>query len=106
MNASDQDKKPPIQVNIDPDKLESKYSDAIFINHNPFGFTFDFAQSIPQMKMIKVGSRISLSPQHAKVLLGALQNQIVQYEKKFGEIMINQAMQEAADKKPIGFEVE
>ena len=93
-----------IQLNIDPDKIEAKYSDAAFINHNPFGFTFDFAQNIPQLKMMKIISRISFSPQHTKAFLQALTTQIKSYEAKFGEIQITAAMQAEADKPPIGFD--
>jgi len=95
-----------IQMNIDPDKIAAQYSDSAFINHNPFGFVFDFAQNIPPMKMLKIVSRIAVSPQHAKAFLGALQSQIKAYEAQHGEIKLSAAMQAEADKKPIGFDVE
>lgn len=95
-----------IQLNIDPDKIESRYSDAVFINFNPFGFTLDFAQNIPQMKIMKIIQRISFSPQHAKALALTLQNQILQYEKQFGQIPLTPAMQEQTAKNPIGFNIE
>lgn len=95
-----------IQLNIDPDKIESRYSDAVFINHNPFGFTFDFAQNIPQMKMMKIIHRVSSSPQHTKAFLNVLTAQVKNYEKQFGEITLTPAMQEQATKKPIGFDVD
>ncbi len=94
-----------IQINIDKDKIESKYSDLIFVSTNPMGLTFDFGQNIPQMKMIKVIQRISMSPQHAKAFLGVLQKNIENYEKQFGSINITPAMQEQVDK-DIGFKVE
>lgn len=95
-----------INVNIDPQKIESIYSDAAFINHNPFGFTFDFGQSIPQLKMLKIVARVSLSPQHAKALLGAISGQIKAYEDKFGEINVTPAMQEQVNKGGIGFKID
>lgn len=95
-----------ININIDPDKLESKYSDAVFVNFNPFGFTFDFAQNLPQMKMMKVLSRVSFSPQHTKAFLQVLINQVKTYEQKFGEIKITPDMQAQADKNPIGFNIQ
>ena len=94
-----------IQLNVDPDKIESKYSDSAFINHNPFGFTFDFAQNIPQLKMLKIISRVSMSPQHTKALWNALGVQLKAYEQKFGEIKVTTAMQEEVDKSPLGFDV-
>jgi hypothetical protein len=86
--------------------LESKYSDSVFVNFNPFGFTFDFAQNIPQMKMIKILSRISFSPQHTKAFLNVLQGQVKAYESKFGVIDVTPDMQEQATKNPIGFNTE
>jgi len=94
-----------IQINIDQDKLETKYSDITFITISPFGFTFDFGQNIPQMRMIKISSRVSMSPQHAKAFLGLLQKNVENYEKQFGVINITSAMQEQIDKS-IGFKVE
>jgi len=104
--AEEPTKKPGININVDPDKLESKYSDSVFINFSPFGFTFDFAQNIPQMKIVKVLSRVSFSPQHTKAFLNVLQNQVKNYENKFGEINITPDMQQQADKHPIGFDTD
>jgi len=106
MNDQPQPKKQKIQINVDPDKIAAQYSDSAFINHNHFGFVFDFAQNIPQMKMLKIISRIAMSPQHAKALLGALQGQVRAYEQKHGVINVTPAMQAEAEKKPIGFDVE
>ena len=94
-----------IQVNIDKDKIESKYSDLVFVSTNPMGLTFDFGQNIPQMKIIKVIQRISMSPQHAKAFLNLLKQNIDNYEKQFGSINITSAMQEQVNK-DIGFKVE
>jgi hypothetical protein len=94
-----------INVNIDPDKIEAKYSDQAFINSNPFGFVFDFAQSIPQMNMIKILGRIGMSPEHAKAFANALVQTIKAHEDKFGEIKLTQAMKDETGKGQIGFNV-
>lgn len=95
-----------ININIDPDKLESKYSDSIFISNNPFGFNFDFAQQIPQMNMVKIISRISISPQHAKTFSQILADNIKKYEEQFGHININPNVQKEAEKRQeIGFKI-
>lgn len=106
MNQKNEPPKKGLQINIDPEKLEAKYSDAVFINHNPFGFTFDFAQHLPQMNMMKIINRLSISPQHAKALFNALGTQIKQYEKNFGAINLTPAMEEHNQKKPLGFNLE
>ena len=104
MNQPNQENK--ININVDPDKIEAKYSDSVFINFNPFGFTFDFSQNISQLKMIKVLSRISFSPQHTKAFLNVLQNQVKAYEERFGEIKITDDMKAQAEKQPIGFNIQ
>lgn len=95
-----------IQVNIEPDKVAAQYSDSAYITQNTFGFIFDFAQNIPQLKTLKIVSRIAVSPQHAKALLGLMQKQIKAYEDKHGTINLSPAMQAEVEKQPIGFAVE
>ena len=94
-----------INVNIDPDKVDAKYSDQIFINTNPFGFVFDFAQAIPQMNMIKILSRVAMSPEHAKAFANALNNVLKQYEAQNGDIKLTQEMKDETGKGQIGFNI-
>lgn len=95
-----------IQINIDQDKIEAKYSDQAMISHNPFGFTLDFAQQIPQMNMMKILSRVAMSPEHAKAFAEALSENVKKYEDSFGEIELTKKMKaEAAQSKQIGFVV-
>lgn len=93
-----------IQINLDQTKLESHYSDIAFISMNPMGLTFDFGQNIPQMNMVKIVTRLSVSPQHAKALLNLLKQNIDNYERQFGEIKMTQPMQEQQNSN-IGFKI-
>lgn len=96
-----------IKINIDQDKIESKYVDQVLISHNSFGFTFDFGQVIPQMNMLKILNRISMSPEHAKSFLDALAHNITNYETKFGSINLSDKMkQDSAKQSKIGFKIE
>jgi len=96
-----------VQVNIDQDKIDAKYCDQAMISHNPFGFTLDFAQQIPQMRMIKILSRVAMSPEHAKAFLEALTENVKKYEEKFGEIELTKKMRdEAINPKKIGFQIQ
>jgi len=96
----------PINVNVDHDKVDAKYTDQVIITHNPFGFTLDFAQQIPQMRIVKVVARIAMSPEHAKAFNEALADNIKNYEKSFGEIRLtNQMKAELVQKKKIGFRI-
>lgn len=93
-------------INVDQDKIDAKYSDQVFINFNPFGFTFDFAQAVPQMNMVRVLSRIAMSPQHVKALSEVLKQTIENYEKGFGNIEITKQMQEqVTPKEGLGFKI-
>lgn len=95
------------QVNIDPDKIDAKYCDQAMISHNPFGFAFDFAQQIPQMNILRILSRIAMSPQHAKAFSEALSDNLKKYEEKFGEIELTKKMRdEAISPKKIGFHIQ
>jgi hypothetical protein len=93
-------------INIDQDKIEAKYSDQALISHNPFGFSLDFAQLVPQFKMIKVLTRIAMSPQHAKAFAEALNENIKNYEKSFGEIELTRKMRDEANSRKIGFKIQ
>lgn len=94
-----------INLNVDADKIEARYCDQVMMNMNPFGFTFDFVQQIPQMKAAKVLSRVAMSPEHTKVFAEMLQAALKQYEANFGEIKLTSKMKEEA-KKQIGFQAE
>jgi hypothetical protein len=94
-----------VQINIDQDKIEARYADQAMISHNPFGVTIDFGQQIPQMKMIKIISRIAMSPEHAKAFLDALSSNIASYESKFGKIELSKEMKENFQDNKIGFKI-
>ena len=94
-----------MNVNVDPDKIDAKFCDQIFMNSGPFGMTFDFIQQIPQMKTARILSRIAMSPQHAKIFSDILSNGVKQYEEKFGEIKLTAQMKSEAEHK-IGFQPE
>lgn len=91
-----------LQVNISADALKALYSDVVFLNSNPFGLTLDFGQHLLAGQRVEIVTRVSLSPQHAKVLAGKLFEHVKQYEKQFGEIKITDKMKEMSEKN-IGF---
>ena len=58
------------------------------ITHSPAEFIIDFTRVMPGVPKAKVHSRIISTPQHAKMLLKALQENIDKFEARFGEIKI------------------
>ena len=64
------------------------YSNLVIINHSPTEFILDFVTMMPGFSKAKVSSRIILAPQHAKKLMSALNQNILNFEKQNGTIKI------------------
>jgi len=80
----------PQQINIELGEKESEgiYSNLAIITHSPAEFVIDFTRVLPGVPKARVHARIITTPQHAKLLLGALKDNIEKFEKTFGEIKI------------------
>lgn len=78
------------QINIDlpPEQAEGIYANLAIINHSAAEFVIDFSRLLPGIPRAKVYSRIVMTPQHAKSLLLALEDNIKKYETQHGEIKI------------------
>lgn len=78
------------QINIELGEKEAEgiYSNLAIITHSPAEFIIDFTRVVPGAPKAKVHSRIITTPQHAKMLLNALKDNIEKFEKRFGEINI------------------
>ena len=75
-----------LNINITPDKAQGVFANLALIAHTPTEFVLDFAQIMPGIQQANVVSRIVVTPDQAKKILAALQNNLAQYEKKFGVI--------------------
>lgn len=87
MNDNNQ-KQQGLQIELTPDKAQGEYSNFAIITHSSSEFIVDFARMLPGLQKAQVRSRVILAPEHAKRLLGALQENIVRYEREFGPIKI------------------
>lgn len=76
------------QFNIELDEVtaEGTFSNLAIINHSNTEFVVDFVNIMPGVPKAKVKSRIILTPQHAKRLLNALQENVQRFEASNGEI--------------------
>ena len=76
------------QINIELGEKEAEgiYSNLAIITHSPAEFIIDFTRIVPGVPKAKVHARIITTPQHAKMLLKALKENIDKFEAKFGEI--------------------
>jgi len=76
------------QLNIELDDViaDGIYSNLAIINHSVSEFVVDFVNIMPGRPKSKVKSRIILTPQHAKRLLKALNDNVSRFEAAHGEI--------------------
>jgi len=75
-----------INVELGEKEAEGAYSNLVIISHSPAEFIFDFTRLLPGIPKAKVHSRIIMTPQHSKMFLAALKENIEKYENSFGEI--------------------
>lgn len=69
-----------------PGDIKPIYANFAIINHNYNEVVIDFAHLMPNVPKSRVQTRIVMTPYHAKLLLGALNTNLANYEKRFGEI--------------------
>jgi len=76
------------QINIDvPAEIaDGVYANLAVITHSPTEFITDFVSIMPGVPQAKVRSRVIMTPQHAKRLTRALQDNIAKYESVHGAI--------------------
>jgi len=84
MNEKQQKKQ--INIELGEEIAEGIYSNLAMITHSNAEFVIDFIKLMPGIPKAKVKSRIILTPQHAKRLLRALNDNIDKYEAVHGEI--------------------
>lgn len=88
--AEDKNKKKPVQnqINIEltEDIAEGIYSNLAMIAHSNSEFVIDFIRLMPGVPKARVKARIIITPEHARRLLAALQDNIEKYERTFGPI--------------------
>jgi len=78
------------QINIELGEKEGEgiYSNLAIITHSPAEFVIDFTRVLPGVPKAKVHARIVMTPQHTKMLMNALDDNIKKFEQKFGEIKL------------------
>ena len=82
-----------INIELGEKEAEGAYSNLAIISH--------FTRVLPGVPKARVHSRIIMTPQHVKMFLGALKENIERFENQFGEIKIANQMTE----NPFGFQL-
>lgn len=75
-----------IQIELPEDVAQGTYSNLAIIAHSSSEFVIDFVRILPGLPKAKVQSRIILTPEHAKRLLYALNENINRFESQNGPI--------------------
>src|SRR6186713_1725747 len=75
-----------INIELTDDIAEGIYSNLAMIAHSNSEFVIDFIRLMPGVPKAKVKARVVVTPEHAKRLLLALQDNIRKYEASFGPI--------------------
>ncbi len=81
-----ENKKNQINIELTEEIAQGTYSNLAIISHSTSEFIFDFVRMVPGTPKAKVKSRVILTPENAKKLLIALQDNITKYESNFGKI--------------------
>lgn len=81
----------PQQLNVEISEKEAEgiYSNLAIISHSGAEFVIDFTRLLPGIPKAKVHARIIMTPQHAKLLLRALNENVARFEKSHGMINID-----------------
>jgi len=81
-------KKNPNQINIELSEeiAEGVYANLAMIAHSNSEFVIDFIRLMPGVPKAKVKSRNVITPEHARRLLAALEENVRKYEDTFGTI--------------------
>ena len=83
---NNENKKNQIQIEVPADEMQGRYSNLAVITHGPNDFFLDMILMGPNTPKARVQSRIIMTPENAKHLLMALQQNIQKYEMTYGEI--------------------
>jgi hypothetical protein len=79
-------KKNQINIELKEDVAQGTYSNLAVITHSAAEFILDFVRVMPGIPKAEVKSRIILTPEHAKRLVSALNENIAKYESVHGPI--------------------
>jgi len=87
MSMEEQNTNNQLNIELSEDIAEGIYSNLAIITHSNTEFVLDFIRVMPGVPKAKVKSRIVLTPEHAKRLLKALEDNIEKFESVNGQIV-------------------
>jgi len=75
-----------LKIELPEDEGVVKYSNFAVVSHSPEEVVIDFARILPGREEARVVTRIIMTPKNAKMFAEAIQTNIQNFEKKFGEL--------------------
>ncbi|MCU0330152.1 MAG: DUF3467 domain-containing protein [Candidatus Kapabacteria bacterium] len=78
-----------LTIELGEKEAEGIYSNLAIISHSPAEFVIDFTRILPNVPKARVHARIVMTPQHAKLLLHALADNITKFEGQYGDIPVD-----------------
>ena len=87
-----------LQIELGEKEAEGIYSNLAIITHSPAEFIIDFTRVTPGVPRARVMSRIIMTPQHLKLLVNALKENLDRYEDQFGPVRVD-----GPNEHPFGF---
>jgi hypothetical protein len=81
-------KKNQLNIELSEEVAQGTYSNLAIITHSSSEFVLDFVRIMPGIPKANVKSRIILTPEHAKRLLMALQDNIQKFEAMHGPVKV------------------
>lgn len=75
-----------LNIELSEEIAEGTYANLAIITHSSSEFVFDFVRVMPGVPKARVKSRVVMTPEHAKRLLRALQDNIAKFEQHHGGI--------------------
>lgn len=75
-----------MEIELKEEEATGTYSNLVMITHSPSEFILDFIAVMPGVPKAKVVKRMILTPDHAKRLAGALNDNVAKFESEHGTI--------------------
>ena len=85
---SDVKKQQTLEIQLDEQVAQGSYCNRAIITHSASEFILDFGAMLPGISKLRVKNRIVLTPEHAKRLSMALEDNIKKYENQYGQIRV------------------
>ena len=84
----DQTTKNQLNIELSEEVAQGVYSNLVVITHSTSEFVIDFVRIMPGIPKANVKSRIIVTPEHAKRLLMALEDNVKKFEAMNGPINV------------------